>query len=214
MEQTDFMNHWLEALMILLVQGLAGSLVFLVPLWGPQLVLRRERASTCDTLTNSSPVSARVATIGVADGLVLMSFMACANSVVGYLRDEIPFLAFVIQGICINLLVFLIWYQCQKLMRHYGVLHPRARVLIQVVMYPLTLIAIGQLLVALITLIATVTGYTRGRSSAELYQQTVISAGALAISMLVIVGLRVVFARLYIEGDATAHSGDTDQALE
>lgn len=203
------MNQLLEALLINFVKGLAGSLVFLVPLWGPQLVLRRKATAAVDA--HSSPLTARVATIGVADGLVLMSFMACANAIVGYLRDEIPFAALVLQGICINLLVFLVWYQCQKLMRHYGFLNPRARVMIQVVMYPLCLVASGQVIVAAITLITSAVAQTRVRSSGDVFAQTASAACLLVVFTLVLVGLRVVFARMRLHDALVPNLDDAGQ---
>ena len=193
------MNQLHEAFLRILFQGLAGSLIFLVPLWGPQLVLRRKSLSK--SVTRSSPLTAKVPTIGVADGLILMSFMACANAIVGFLRDEIPFAALVLQGICINLLVFLVWYQCQKLMRHYEVLNPRSRVIIQLVMYPLSLVAFGQVIVSSLTFVSSIVAYTRMNSSGEFLEQTVASGALLALFTLLLISLRIVFTRISVNYD-------------
>ena len=113
--------------------GPMASLLFFVPLWGPQVTLSR--------IAGNTATEARSYTI--ADGMILVTMLAIATSLASLMRDELPMASFLFVVLMTTLLALLLWYKCLKFMAQNGVKGNWQRIVMQVFVYPSSVLSIA-----------------------------------------------------------------------
>ena len=113
--------------------GLTASLLFFVPLWGPQLTFRRI-AGNAPTETGS---------FSIADGMILVAMLAAAASLASSLRDALPQGLFLFLTSMAMLLAALLWFKCLKFMSLNGVKGNWQRIAMQIFVYPSSVLSVS-----------------------------------------------------------------------
>jgi len=97
------MNDFLEALMIVVPPGLAGTLLFFVPAWGPTLVFWRP------VWDNTTPPRSKIPFYSLPDLAVLAAHLCFAYALFGACRYALPDDAIIFLSGGISLLVVIAW---------------------------------------------------------------------------------------------------------
>lgn len=177
-----------------LTMGPVASLLFFVPLWGPQVTLKGIKGQG-----SSRPVS-----YTLADGMILTAMMAIATSLASSIRSEMPedwFLFFVFIA---NFLTFLLWFKCQKFMSTNGIWCSRQRALMQLFVYPSSVLAIAYLSISLLMFFSGVIEAIEGYASI-IYLIAVSST--IAISVFWIRITRTVYRKI-VAGESNGQEGE------
>ena len=184
----------------LVLGGLYTSLMFFVPLWGPQLVFRK--------LTPAPPPSAKPGPLrfGIADGLVLTTFLAFVNGFAALLKEDVIPVGTVLFAVCGSLLVTMLWVKCLRFMSTHGIERPKSRLLLQAALYPLSVFVVGDIALAVLMLMSSLAQLAE-QSSAAMEDAYVISFAAasatvLSLSIAAIFLLRYLFRRFIVLGAA------------
>lgn len=178
------MERLSEAFAFLFLGGVIYSLMFFVPLWGPQLVFMR--------LAARHPAQTRTYT--TLDALVLTVYLALANALVALTRNEMETSWLVALALSANVFAILIWIKCQR-----SIDKPPSRVLVQAILYPLAVIAVGVLLSAVVVLLSLVEVFGNGSipGARQYFYDLLIIASAvtLPIAITTIFAIRASFHR-------------------
>lgn len=161
-----------------------GSLVFFVPLWGPKIVFGTFGKSPARLGQNP-----KVRSYSLTDLFVVISFLACGNAILSALRSQLPQHIVIYQVICLNTLVLSVWIQCQQFMRSWAIDQTRQRVLMQVVLYPVAILAVGQIIFTSIQLVSMLGLAADEGLGAYVQHQMVWSAAFVLIMALIFVAL-------------------------
>lgn len=132
------MVTWSEALEFVGFGAIAGFLVFLTPLWAPRLVFLGLSPAL------KGPPAREMPTFSMSDALILLAWLAVGNALVVWQRDSTPYLSPMPLAVGVNLLVALMWFQCQQFMRDQGIMRQNSRLLMQL-LYPMAALLIGEI---------------------------------------------------------------------
>ena len=113
--------------------GPMASLLFFVPLWGPQLTLRRIAGNA----------AIETGSYSIADGMILVAMLAVAISLASLIRDEVPAATFLFVLLMAMLLASLLWFKCMKFMSQNGVKGHWQRIVMQIFVYPSSVLSIS-----------------------------------------------------------------------
>lgn len=130
---------------IFVLAGVGGSLFFLVPAWGPQLVFLR--------LTQPPRKTAGLPSGIPGDAWILTVYLAVPNAVyVLLLLCLLPsgdmtlgLVALAPMIVCTNLLIALSWFNCQRFLWKHRILQPRSRLLVQLILYPSAVAVVSEI---------------------------------------------------------------------
>ncbi|MFO0913609.1 MAG: hypothetical protein U0795_11680 [Pirellulales bacterium] len=171
--------------MLVVVTG-AGfvALFLLVPLWGPDLVYRGQ------TQPVNGPEFREAGSFSLVDMLSMVVLLALANLVVTTLSSEVETWWIVIMAVIANALAWLIWTKCRSFMLRRGVSDWRARALVQLLLYPLSIYTIGLLVFTTILLLECV---CEGRGEEGTMVLALIAVIGLVVGVMLVVILRALF---------------------
>lgn len=112
--------------------GTMASLLFFVPLWGPLLTLRG--------IAGNAPIEP--GSYSIANGMVLVAMLAVVkSSPASLIRDEVT-VASILPVLLFPLLASLLWFKCLKFMSQNGVQGHWQRIVMQIFVYPGSLLSI------------------------------------------------------------------------
>lgn len=138
-----------KGVFITVLSGVYIALVFFVPLWGPQLVFRKlTPEKTPDTKVRFS----------LQDGLLLTVALAIVNATLAHLTSN----SFGIEenystmmlAFCVNVLIVLLWLKCLQFLAEHRITNWRSRLLMQLVLYPLSTFVIAEILMGMLMLLS------------------------------------------------------------
>ena len=122
---------------MVLTVGPVASLLFFVPLWGPQLALRRIAGNA----------ASETGSFSIADGMILVAMLAVAASLASLLRDGIPRESFLLFVFMAMLLASMLWFKCLKFMSLNGVKGNWQRIAVQIFVYPSSVLSVSYSLI-------------------------------------------------------------------
>jgi hypothetical protein len=146
---TLIMNRLDEAFTFVCLSGLVGSLLFLTPVWAPEVVFRKlVSKQKQDDKSGIPPFS-------ISDGFILITFLALGNSLLAMLLRNKPLQVWIV-GLLIgvNLLVTLIWTKCQRFMWRNNIVQQRSRLFLQTVLYPMSVVVMGEMTMTVVIVLA------------------------------------------------------------
>ena len=127
------MERLSQAFSVTFLGGVLCSLMMFVPLWGPQLVFMRLAARR----------SAQARTYSTIDAMVLTFYLALANALVALTRNEMETGWLLALAMAANVFVVLMWIKCQRFMRERSIERQLSRLLVEAILYPVSVIAVG-----------------------------------------------------------------------
>jgi hypothetical protein len=190
------MNRLGEAFGTVGALGLFGSLFTFAPLWAPPVVFR--------SLLPHQPHlgESAVSRFSVSDGFVLFAFLALGNGLVRLVRNDMTQGALIGLAVCTNALVVLVWIQCQRFMWTHRILQQRSRMLMQIVLYPLSVVVAAEMLVSILMLLSMLEVFHSGLVSGitRYFQEPVTIACfvVLGLSVLAVLLVRYLFRRFIV----------------
>jgi hypothetical protein len=198
------MNRLGEAFGSVGTWGLFGSLFTFAPLWAPQVVFRRLVPN------HPRPGESAVSRFSVSDGFVLFAFLALSNGLVRLVRNEMTPRSLIGLAVWANLLVVLIWIQCQRFMWTHRILQQRSRMLMQIVLYPLSVVAAAEMFVSMLILLSMLevffSGFVSGITRYFQEPVTIACSVVLGLSILAVRFVRYLFRRFIVLGSSESRS--------
>jgi hypothetical protein len=190
------MNSPSEALAIAGASGLFGSLFFFTPLWAPQVVFRKLIPK------QPTPDESTIPAFFISDGFVVIGFLAIGNASITQLRRELPQHYLIGFAVVVNVLIVSIWLKCLRWMRTYRLVRQGPRMLVQVLLYPASVVTAGETLMSVVLLLSgleafkvgLVEGMNRYIGNPLMSAAFVILAG----SIVAILSLRYLFKRFIV----------------
>ena len=190
------MERLSEAFAVTFLGGVLCSLMLFVPLWGPQLVFMR--------LATRRP--AQACTYSTTDAMVLTFYLALANALVALTRNEMETGWLLALALAANVFVVLIWIKCQRFMRERSIERQLSRLLVEAILYPVSVIAVGILSFNILALLTSLQVFEDGLITGTkryFYHPLVIAAAlTLLVAITVIFALRSSFHRFVTIGYA------------
>jgi hypothetical protein len=190
------MDSFSEAFLFAGIMALFLSLILFVPLWAPRVVFgsRGFRSSDGDV--------APIPSFFLSDGLVLTGYLAIANALAAATRE--PRNDYSMQlAIFANLLVVASWLMCQRFMRSRDIRRQRSRILLQTVLYPLSILAVAQIIASAFMLTSGIELLTRGIDVYFSEPMIIAAATLLVIAIIAVCAIRYCYRRFFLDSDAS-----------
>ena len=140
--------------------GPMTSLLFFVPLWGPEVTLK-------GFLHRRSKGAGEVSQYSIVDFLVLFSMLSIASAFSTAQKSEIASSLVLLCGS--NLLAALMWYKCIRLMSNNGISHNFYRIITQLIVHPSSILSISYLIISVLMLISAILGTTGGETPPDMF---------------------------------------------
>ena len=139
-----------EAFGFMLLQSIATAFYLFMPLWAHLITFR--------SLQRKVPEQVELPRYNLADIMILMALISIGTALGSYAkidRDTENWILIV----SLNLLLILMWYKCNRLMRMNAIYENKSRILMQVFTYPSSVLALSFLLLSgILVLIGAVAG--------------------------------------------------------
>jgi hypothetical protein len=177
----NYQNMWQMVVSV----GPLATLLFFVPLWGPQLALKGLTAANPGQVLK--PIDQRFSTLDV---LVLMTYFAVAFTLVSINQEQSKWVA--LAGGCGTLLAILLWVKCNAFMNSRGVRNRVSRIIVQLVVFPGSVLSVAYLAISSLMLLSGLFDSHLNNKSDYVAMMIVIAA-MLACSLLIIWLMRVTF---------------------
>ena len=143
-----------------LYSGPIAALLFFVPIWGPRVAF----FGLCAKL----PLSNNRLRFTISDMLVLVAYLAIANSLTSIPLPNSTVANHTALAVCSNLLALLVWIKCIRFMQSCGIQNIRSRLLVQLFVYPCSVLSVSYIAISTVTLIFWFVGFpTAGSGSTE-----------------------------------------------
>lgn len=194
----SFVNSFLFVLFI----GGCFSLFAFVPLWGPTAVFCNLARVPENSEQSAWPK------FTVTDFAILFTHLAVANALISALYAGVPrseaYFA-ILLALFTNLLIALVWIQCQRFMELRQIKSQRARLITQAFLYPLSVLIVGELLGTGMVLLGSLELFASGEPQRFFKHPMVISAAiGLATSIGALFVVRMLFRRYVMSAQDTA----------
>ena len=129
----------IEAIGFMLLQSIALAFYLFMPLWAHLITLR--------SLQRKVPEQAESPRYSLADIMILMALISIGTALGSYAKIDQDAENWILI-VSLNLLLILMWYKCNRLMRINAINENKSRILMQVFTYPSSVLALSFLLLS------------------------------------------------------------------
>jgi hypothetical protein len=138
--------------------------------------------------------------------MVLTAYLALANAIVGLARNEMELWWLITLAAMANLFVVLMWIKSLRFMIERAILHQPSRVIVQGILYPMSVVIVGILAFNLLALLSSLEVFEHGlvAGAKEYFSHPLVMAAAVSLlaSTTTILALRALFCQFVTIGDA------------